>query len=329
MNVFRVGTRGSRLALWQARTVAARLEQATARACELVVIKTSGDRLAEAALSEAGGKRLFVKELEDALLGHDVDLAVHSAKDMPAELPGGLTIGGVLPREDPSDALVLQLSAVPGDALEEALARLGEAPRIGTSSVRRVAQLVRLLPKATFHAIRGNLDTRLRKLDERQADALVLAVAGLKRLGFEHRISARLPIAACVPAPGQGIVAVEVRADDHATRAAVARVDDRVTAAALKAERALVEALGGGCQLPLGAVALPRDGQDRHTPFLELHAIVISPDGTRAVRHRDCGSIEEADALGRRVAAELAGHGAMEILDEARRRDEQRGTRNE
>ena len=326
MTGLRIGTRGSQLALWQARTVAARLEQAGGPACQLVIIKTSGDRLTEASLSESGGKRLFVKEIEDALLKGDVDLAVHSAKDLPVELPDGLAVAGALPREEPRDVLVLPASAAATAGIDEALAALGERPRIGTSSARRVTQLMRIMPRARFEAIRGNLDTRLRKLDEGQTDALVLAAAGLKRLGFAQRISALLPIATCVPAPGQGIVAIEIRADDSAARAAVARIDHPISGAALTAERALVEALGGGCQLPLGAVALPRDGSGEPAT-LDLHAIVISLDGTRTVRAHGSGPVGEPEALGRAVAAKLAAEGAGAILDEVRRQQE-RAPRN-
>src|SRR5258706_14203727 len=230
----RLGTRGSQLALWQANTVAARIAAAGGPLCRIVVIKTSGDRLQEAPLSEVGGKRLFVKEIEDALLRGEIDLAVHSSKDMPAVLPDGLTIAAVLPREEPLDAVVLpvishqpaishQPSAMTIDSL---VARLGQSPSIGTGSVRRIAQLTRLFPGARFAPIRGNLDTRLRKLDEGAHDALVLAAAGLRRLGFANSISLALPAAACVPAPGQGIVAVEIRAHDAGTRDAVARIDD-------------------------------------------------------------------------------------------------------
>lgn len=326
MSGLRIGTRGSQLALWQARAVAARIEQAGGPVCQLVIIKTSGDRLAEAPLSESGGKRLFVKEIEDALLNRDVELAVHSAKDLPAELPDGLTVAGALPREDPRDALVLPAAAAVMAGIDDALAALGERPRIGTSSARRVTQLRRVMRQARFEAIRGNLDTRLRKLDEGQADALVLAAAGLKRLGFGQRISALLPIATCVPAPGQGIIAIEIRADDTAARAAVARIDDPISGAALTAERTLVEALGGGCQLPLGAVALPRaGGGDPAT--LDLHAIVVSLDGGRTARAHGTGPVGEPETLGRAVAAKLAAEGAGAILDEVRR-EQARSARN-
>ena len=310
----RLGTRGSQLALWQANTVAARIAAQGGPPCRVVVIKTSGDRLQEAPLSEVGGKRLFVKEIEDALLRGDVDLAVHSSKDMPAVLPAGLTIAAVLPREDPLDAVVLPASHQPSAmTIDSLVARLGQSPSIGTGSVRRIAQLTRLFPGARFTPIRGNLDTRLRKLDEGAHDALVLAAAGLRRLGFARRISFALPAAACVPAPGQGIVAVEIRADDARTRDAVARIDDPSAAAALVAERALVEALGGGCQTPIGALATPVDGDE-----MELVAAVIALDGSKAVRASGRGSRRDAAALGARIAAQLVADGADEILAEAR-----------
>src|SRR3954464_10137152 len=232
----RLGTRGSQLALWQANSVAAQIVAAGGPPCRIVVIKTDGDRLQDRPLSEIGGKGLFVKEIEDALLGGEIDLAVHSSKDMAAVLPAGLTIVGVLPRENPLDAVVLPrraqgsglgagetLSAQPSAlaSVDELRNLLGASPAIGTGSVRRIAQLTRLFPGARFAGIRGNLDTRLRKLDAGEHDALVLAAAGLRRLGFDRRISFALPTAACVPAPGQGVVAIEIRDGD-------ARVHDAV-----------------------------------------------------------------------------------------------------
>ena len=315
----RIGTRGSQLALWQANTVKRRIEEAGGPACRIVVIKTSGDRLQEAPLSEVGGKRLFVKEIEDALLRNEVDLAVHSSKDMPAVLPEGLTIAAVLPREDPLDAVVLPVGSIrlrpPSIASIDALvAALGRSPSIGTGSVRRIAQLTRLFPGARFTPIRGNLDTRLRKLDEGAHDALVLAAAGLRRLGFASRISLALPAAACVPAPGQGIVAIEVRDGDDETRRAVVHIDDRAAGAALKAERAVVEALGGGCQTPIGALATPEDGDT-----LQLVAVVVALDGSRAVRGHARGPRERAAALGASVGAQLLADGAGDILADAHR----------
>jgi len=313
----RLGTRGSQLALYQAHTVAQRIADAGGPPCEITIIKTSGDRLQEAPLSEIGGKRLFVKEIEDSLLAGDVDLAVHSSKDMPAVLPDGLIVAGVLPREDPRDAVVLkQISGecVTCDTPESLLASVGEHPSIGTSSVRRVAQLTRLFPHATFQPIRGNLDTRLRKLDAGDYDFLVLAAAGLRRLGFSSRISLALPPEACVPAPGQGIIAIEVREDDNRVRQCVAPITDADAAAALAAERALVEALGGGCQTPIGALASMADDG-----LIDLVAVVVTLDGDRAIRASARGPIAAARLLGQRVAAQLIADGATEILDSARR----------
>ncbi|HEU5255483.1 MAG TPA: hydroxymethylbilane synthase [Vicinamibacterales bacterium] len=325
----RIGTRGSELALFQADAVAAQLRAKTGLACETVVIRTSGDKLADASLAQIGGKRLFVKEIEDALLDGDIDLAVHSSKDMPVVLPEGLRIAGVLPREDARDAVVLpaeggqvRLKAAPtaqwGPAsagpsalsVEELVSRLGSAPRIGTSSVRRTAQLARVFAGASFLPIRGNLGTRLRKLDAGEYDALVLASAGLIRLQQQARISASLPIAACVPAPGQGIIAVEIRANDDRVAAAVAAIDDAHARGALDAERAAVVKLGGGCQMPIGAHATVAGGS------LTLTAIVLSLDGTRAVRAESRGAVHEAAGVGTAVAEDLLSRGAAEILAE-------------
>ena len=310
----RLGTRGSQLALWQANTVAARIAAAGGPACRVVVIKTDGDRLQERPLSEIGGKRLFVKEIEDALLGAEIDLAVHSSKDMSAVLPEGLTIAGVLPRESPLDAFVLPHGAQHAalTTIDDVIAALGETPSIGTGSVRRIAQLTRLWPGARFTGIRGNLDTRLRKLDEGAHDALVLAAAGLNRLGFASRISLSIPAAACVPAPGQGIVAIEIRSGDTRVQEAVARINDAAAGDALTAERALVETLGGGCQTPVGALASVGDGD-----LLEIIAAVVALDGSRFVRGRALGPRRDAAALGARVGAQLIADGAGDILAEA------------
>ena len=328
----RLGTRGSQLALWQANTVAARIAAAGGPPCRIVVIKTSGDRLQDAPLSSVGGKRLFVKEIEDALLRHEIDLAVHSSKDMPAVLPDGLAIAGVLPREDPLDAVVLPVMADGSMAdktashqpstishppsamtsIDDLVTALGQTPSIGTGSVRRIAQLTRLFPHARFMPIRGNLDTRLRKLDEGAHDALVLAAAGLRRLGFANRVSLALPAVACVPAPGQGIVAVEIRQDDTRVLEIVSRIDDPAAGAALTAERALVETLGGGCQTPIGALASPVEGDS-----LELVAVVVALDGSKAVRATGQSLRTDAATLGRRVATQLIAEGADAILAEA------------
>jgi hydroxymethylbilane synthase len=312
----RLGTRGSQLALWQANTVAARIAAAGGPPCRIVVIKTSGDRLQDAPLSSVGGKRLFVKEIEDALLRNEIDLAVHSSKDMPAVLPDGLAIAGVLPREDPLDAVVLPARAQGSGlmTIDDLVTTLGQTPSIGTGSVRRIAQLTRLFPNARFMPIRGNLDTRLRKLDEGAHDALVLAAAGLRRLGFANRVSLALPAVACVPAPGQGIVAVEIREGDTQVRDVVSRIDDPAAGAALTAERALVETLGGGCQTPVGALASPIEGDS-----LELVAVVVALDGSKAVRATGQSPRTDAASLGRRVGTQLIAEGADQILAEVRR----------
>jgi hydroxymethylbilane synthase len=308
VRTLRLGSRGSQLALFQARLVAERIQNAGGPACDVVIIKTAGDRLQEAPLSDIGGKRLFVKEIEDALISGDVDLAVHSSKDMPAVLPDGLDIGAVLEREDPRDVLVLPR----GPSSIDRPAETDRAPRIGTGSVRRIAQLRQRFPTAAFLNIRGNLDTRLRKLDAGDYDLLVLASAGLRRLGFGARISVSLSIDECVPAPGQGIIAIEIRADDAATRQAISRVSDNDTASALEAERGLVTALGGGCQMPIGGLARPAA-----TDTLELQAIVASLDGARVIRYKKTGAREDAAALGREVAGELLKRGAADILRES------------
>jgi hydroxymethylbilane synthase len=308
----RIGTRGSQLALWQANTVAAQLAASGAPPCRIVVIKTTGDQLQERPLSEVGGKRLFVKEIEDALIRNEVDLAVHSSKDMPAILPDGLSIAGVLPREDPRDAIVLPVH-LKADTLEELLVVLGETPSLGTGSVRRVAQLLNVFPRATFVNVRGNVDTRLRKLDAGEHQALVLAAAGLRRLGFASRITMTLPADVCVPAPGQGIVAIETRSGDSSTRAHVARISDEDAAAALDAERAVVETLGGGCQTPIGALATRVD-----SGTLELVGAVASLDGRRVIRASARAGRDDATELGMRVGHELMAKGASEILAEVR-----------
>jgi hydroxymethylbilane synthase len=344
----RLGTRGSQLALWQANTVAALIAATGGPSCRVVVIKTDGDRLQDRPLSELGGKGLFVKEIEDALLGGEIDLAVHSSKDMSAVLPEGLIIAGVLPRENPLDAVVLPITRaqglglgaqgtalkahdVPGapealsaqpstlSSIEELIRVLGDSPSIGTGSVRRIAQLTRLFPRARFTGIRGNLDTRLRKLDEGAHDALVLAAAGLTRLGFASRISLSIAAEACVPAPGQGIVAIEIRRDDDRAREAVSRTSDAAALDALTAERAVLRTLGGGCQTPVGALASIVDGD-----HLEMVAVVAALDGSRVIRGRARAPRPDAAALGARVGAQLLADGAGGILADAQRAQEPR-----
>jgi hydroxymethylbilane synthase len=312
MDTLRLGTRGSELALFQANAVAALLLRHARTASDIVVIKTSGDRLADASLAEIGGKRLFVKEIEDALLGGEIDLAVHSSKDMPAALPPGLQVGAVLAREDPHDAIVLPGSA-PALPIQGVVKALGDHPRIGTSSVRRIAQLSRLFPGATFLPVRGNLGTRLRKLDSGEYDALVLAAAGLRRLGRGDRITAAIPADVCVPAPGQGIIAVEIREGDERVKQVVAQIDDPDAAVALRAERVVVARLGGGCQMPIGVLA------ENGGEGLAVKGVVVSPDGSRLVRASATGSPADAERLGATVADELLRGGAGDILADVQR----------
>ena len=316
MSRLRIGTRGSPLALWQAHAVETTIRHTGGPPCEIVTIRTTGDRLTQVELSLVGGKTVFVKEIEEALLGETVDLAVHSAKDLPAELPRGLSIRAVLPREDPRDALTLPASSpirarCPEDATT-LVESLGSHPTIGTGSVRRVAQLRERFPYARFEQIRGNVATRLSKLDAGDYDLLVLAVAGLVRLGLQDRISARLSVNECVPSPGQGIVAIETRTKDENTNSVLAAINDASSMAALEAERALLRGLGGDCHVPIGGVAVPaRDG------FL-LSAIVASVDGSRALRRSRHAPADQTAWLGRCVAEELIADGANEIISEHR-----------
>jgi hydroxymethylbilane synthase len=282
-------------------------------ACELVTIRTSGDQMADQPLGDVGGKRLFVKEIEDALLTGMIDLAVHSSKDLPVDLPDGLEIGAVLPREDPADVWVEREGR---SATFDTLTRsVTGTTRIGTGSVRRIAQLRPLLPQARFEPIRGNVDTRLRKLDRGDYDVIVLASAGLRRLNLAHRVTATIPVDVCVPAPGQGIIAIEIRSDDGDARRALAALDDASAAMALTTERALVGELGGGCQMPIGALCRPIDA---HDDAIEILATVASLDGARLVRCRQQGSRRAPQELGRRAAHELLRQGAGDILAEAK-----------
>ena len=308
----RIGTRGSKLALWQAHTVARLVKETGGPECEIVVIRTSGDEGSGPPDAPTSGtlnvKRMFVKEIEEALLDGRVDLAVHSSKDLPADLPDGLVIAAALEREDPRDALLMPSSAqVRGfDALKGAL---GKSPRVGTSSVRRIAQLRAAFPNATFTPIRGNVDTRLRKLDAGECDVIMLAAAGLKRLGFDERLSALVPVDVCVPAPGQGIVAVEISEQaEGSVREAVRRISDADAEAALLAERAVVKALGGGCQMPLGALAV-LEGQD-----LTIRGLVASLDGQTIVRAVAHGHRGGAASTGDKLAAQLLAKGAGDLL---------------
>lgn len=297
----RIATRQSPLALWQAGHVKARLEAAHAGlVVELVPMTTAGDQLLDRSLAAVGGKGLFVKELEQAMLDGRADLAVHSMKDVPAQLPEGLLLGAFLPGEDPRDALV--------SARYASLDALPPAAVVGTASLRRSAQLKGLRPDLVIRELRGNVGTRLRRLDEGEFDAIVLAAAGLHRLGLSARIAEAFAASRFVPACAQGVIGLECRAADAATRARIAPLHDAAAAIRLAAERGLNARLGGACTVPVAGHATI-DG-DR----LRLDALVAAPDGHRRVRDQIEGPIADAAALGVQLAERLLDAGAREIL---------------
>jgi hydroxymethylbilane synthase len=280
-----IGTRGSALALWQTGHVVEKLRVIyPGLNVRIARITTRGDLVHNRALSQVGGKGLFVKEIETALLAGEIDLAVHSLKDMPTELPDGLGLGAILERADPRDALVARQG-------KSTLATLTHGARIGTSSLRRQAQLLAIRPDLEVADLRGNVDTRLRKLRDGECDAAVLA--GLDRLGHADAISERLPVDVMLPAVGQGALCVEVRAEDVTTQTLIAGLDHRATHEAAIAERAFLQRLEGGCRVPIGAYAALEDNQFR------LRGLVALPDGTRLVRDEICGPVTKAATLGK------------------------------
>jgi hydroxymethylbilane synthase len=298
----RIGTRGSQLALRQAEEVAVGLRRAWPHLeVVLVPIRTSGDRLATAHLAEVGGKGLFVQEIDEALREGRVDLAVHSLKDLPAERPKRLVLAAFPPREDPRDVLVAATAATLGS--------LPPGARVGTSSLRRSVQLLARRPDLAAAPIRGNVDTRLRKLRHGEYDALVMAAAGLRRLGLLDATATALEPEEMLPAVGQGTLGVEAREEDTATRELAEVLTDAETRRATLAERAFLEALGGTCTTPLAAYAR------RAGAGLRLDAFVATPDGTRALRDGDVGDPDAPEALGRRLAARLLAAGAADIIE--------------
>ncbi|MFL6301303.1 MAG: hydroxymethylbilane synthase [Terriglobales bacterium] len=298
MAKLRIGSRGSQLALWQANHVAALLRE-RGHEISIEIIKTTGDKITEVALSKVGTKGMFTKEIEEALAEQRIDLAVHSLKDLPTELAWEFALGAILPREDARDAFVSQKFS--------SLTSLPKKARVGTSSLRREAQLRAMRPDLQVLSLRGNVDTRLRKLESGEFEAIILAAAGLKRLGREEMVRERLPLDEMCPAAGQGALAIEVRAADSGTAEAIAFMDDAASRATTSCERALLNGLGGGCQVPIGAHAEFSGEQ------LVLTAVVASPDGTRVLRERQMD--REAKKLGESVAHQLLGKGAQEILD--------------
>jgi hydroxymethylbilane synthase len=289
-----IASRGSQLALWQARWVQGRLAELGYES-RIEIIKTTGDKITDVPLANVGTKGLFTKEIEEALQDGRADLAVHSLKDLPTQLPAGLTLAATPAREDARDAMV-------GRRLEQ----LPAGAKVGTSSLRRAAQLKRLRPDLIVESIRGNLDTRLRKLEEGHYDAILLACAGLKRMGWADRIAEILEPEVMCPAAGQGALAVETREGGEGP---VTQMEDPATRIAVTAERVVLDELGGGCQVPIGAHARVEGGR------VVLMAVIVAPGGTQFVRAEEQGSAAEAAALGREVAARLLAGGGREILE--------------
>ncbi len=298
-----LGTRGSPLAIWQAEWVQARLREiAPDVTVTLLRIKTSGDKILDVPLAKIGGKGLFVKEIEEALLEGTIDLAVHSMKDVPTVLPEGLDILCVPEREDPRDALISR-KAVPLD-------KLPQGARVGTSSLRRQAQLLHRRPDLKIEVLRGNLDTRLRKLREGEFEAILLAAAGLRRMGWDGQITEYLAPEVSLPAIGQGALGLEGRRNDAFVCELVRPLEHPPTRAAVTAERALLDRLEGGCQVPIAAHATL--AADR----LHLEGLVASVDGRRLVQARADGPVAEARAIGRRLGEQLLREGGEAILNE-------------
>src|SRR5215471_18800968 len=304
--LLRIGTRGSPLALIQAEAIrdglaAAHVELAAPGALEIVAIRTTGDLVRDRTLAAIGGKGLFTKEIEAALLARDIDLAVHSLKDMATQLPDGLVIACHLPRADPRDAFV--------SARARRLLDLPRGAVVGSSALRRQAQLLRARPDLRIVALRGNVETRLGKVNEGKVDATLLAVAGLARLGLESRITEILPTDLRLPAPAQGTIAVEARAGDDRVRRYLAPLDDAATSVRSRAERALLAALDGSCRTPIAALA-EIDG-DR----LALHARIIRPDGTQCHETRLGGAVADATLIGREAGARLRAEAGPGFFD--------------
>lgn len=305
MRHLRIGTRGSLLAKWQAESVRKQLFAATGVETEIIIIKTAGDKMQHAPLTQIGGKGIFIKELEEALLDESIDLAVHSVKDIPTDTPSRLSFPAVCRRDDVRDALVSSKGVT--------LANLRQGARVGTSSLRRQAQLRRLRPDLDLRDLRGNVDTRLRKVDSGEYEAILVAKAGLDRLGLSQRISETLAPDVCMPAVGQGAIAVESRLKDTEAADILAKLDDAETRTAIIAERALLSALQGGCQVPLGAWARVERGE------LVFDAVVCSVDGLQYVKQRVTGPVEQAAELGQQMAQLLIQAGAQAILEEVSR----------
>lgn len=306
MKAPRIGTRGSILARWQAEFVRKQILQTTGVDAEIVIIKTTGDKLTHASFAEIGGQGVFIKELEEALVNGEIDLAVHSVKDVPTNVPSRLCFPVICRRNDVRDCLV---TAKPG----QTLLTLRKGARLGTSSLRRAAQIRHARPDLDLRDLRGNVDTRLRKVESGEYDAILLAKAGLDRLGLSARIAQILEPEVLMPAVGQGAIGVQARLQDQEMAEAIAPLDDFETRQSIVAERSLLGALQGGCQVPLGAWARVERGE------LVMDAVVCSPDGKQVLRQKSVAPPEQARELGQRVAELLWNAGAGEILAQVSR----------
>jgi hydroxymethylbilane synthase len=295
-----IGTRGSQLALWQATWVKDRL-MARGHQAEITIIKTTGDKLANLPLTQSGTKGLFIKEIEEALASGSIHLAVHSMKDLPIEQPAGLSVAAVAEREDARDVFISRNA--------EALMALPAGSRVGTSSLRRQSQLRMIRRDLEVVPLRGNLDTRLKKLERGECEALVLAAAGLVRLGLAQRITSYFPVDQMCPAVGQGALALEIRQGEEAIARAIEPLDHPPTHVAVRAERAALRHLGGGCQVPIAAHAFMKGRE------LRLVAVVASPDGSEVVRAAATGSPHDPESLGAAVGRDLVKRGARSILE--------------
>jgi hydroxymethylbilane synthase len=299
-----IATRGSMLALWQAEWIKSQLEELDpSLEIELNKIKTTGDKILDVPLAQVGGKGLFVKEIEEALLRGEADLAVHSMKDVPTELPESLHLSTITKREDPRDAFIA------GKEIKS-FSELPKGANIGTSSLRRICQLLNKRPDLKITQLRGNVDTRIRKLEEGEFDAIILATAGVKRLGREEKITEKLPIDVSLPAIGQGAVGIECRKDDEFTNNILKSLDHYETSVCVRAERAFLKKLEGGCQVPIAAYAQLKDGE------IVIEGLVGSIDGKILLKDNLRGSPENAESLGTELAENLLSKGAKEILDE-------------
>ena len=300
--IIKIGTRGSKLALWQANWVKSALKAGhPSLSVEIVAIKTKGDKILDVPLAKVGGKGLFVKEIEDALLNGSIDLAVHSMKDMPAEIPNGLCIGAIPKRETPQDVLISRKGLL--------LSQLKQNARIGTSSLRRTAQLLHARPDLVVLPLRGNLDTRLKKLETENIDAIILAAAGVKRLDLEHRITEYLDEKVMLPAVGQGALCIEIRENDPEVESIIALLEHHQTRTVVLGERAFLNRLEGGCQVPIAA-----HGKIEKSTFT-LCGLVATVDGTTVIRETLSGHKDSSEIIGVKLADRLAEMGAKTIME--------------